>query len=222
MSHDPNLGNSVHKHLVSVGMETPMQVYTEYSTMNDTGKKTEIAHHIKKIMQILELDLKDDSLEETPNRVAKMFYNELFSGLRYENFPKCTVIDNKMASELVVVKNIDVSSTCEHHLVTISGFATVAYIPSGKVLGLSKINRIVGFFAKRPQVQERLTNQIWHALNYILETEDIAVYIDAVHYCVKARGVRDANSSTVTNKLGGKFMAAPELRSEFMTIARGN
>lgn len=222
MSNDAVLGEAVHAHLIQVGVETPMKAYTEYSTMNEAGKKVELAHHVKKIMQILELDLGDDSLEETPNRVAKMYYNELFSGLRYENFPKCTVIDNKMASELVVVKNIDISSMCEHHLITISGFASVAYIPSGKVLGLSKINRIVGFFARRPQVQERLTNQIWHALSYILDTEDIAVYIDATHYCVKARGIRDANSSTVTNKLGGKFMASAELRSEFMSIARGN
>jgi GTP cyclohydrolase I len=149
-----------------------------------------------------------------------MYIDEVYRGLDYANFPKCTVIDNKMASELVCVKEIEVSSTCEHHLVTIDGKATIAYIPSGKVIGLSKINRIVSFFARRPQVQERLTNQVWHALNFILKTDNIAVYIDAVHFCVKARGVRDANSSTITNKLGGEFMKDPSLRAEFMSIAR--
>jgi GTP cyclohydrolase I len=220
MSHDRVLGTAVRDHLLSLGVETPMSVWSENSYLDNGSKKVQIAEHVRGIMQVLGLDLRDDSLEDTPNRVAKMYIDEVYRGLDYANFPKCTVIDNKMASELVCVKEIEVSSTCEHHLVTIDGKATIAYIPSGKVIGLSKINRIVSFFARRPQVQERLTNQVWHALNFILKTDNIAVYIDAVHFCVKARGVRDANSSTITNKLGGEFMKDPSLRAEFMSIAR--
>lgn len=223
MAFDPVLGKQIQEHLISCGIETPMnnlwgtnQYYTK-----DEHKKQVIEHSVREIMTVLGLDLSDDSLADTPRRVAKMYVDEVFSGLNYDNFPKCTVIENKMDSELVVVKGIEVSSTCEHHLITISGFAHVAYIPNNLVIGLSKINRIVSFFARRPQVQERLTNQIWHTLNAILDTEDIAVYIDATHYCVKARGVRDASSSTVTNKLGGSFFNNPALRSEFMSIARG-
>jgi GTP cyclohydrolase I len=171
-------------------------------------------------MNVLHLDLEDDSLVDTPRRVAKMYVNEFFKGLDYEHFPKCTVIENKMDAGMVAEKGIKVMSNCEHHFVVIDGVATVAYIPNQKVLGLSKLNRIVNFFARRPQVQERLTNQIWHTLNFILDTEDVAVYIDAVHYCVRSRGVEDADSSTVTSKLGGVFMHSPDTRAEFMAIAR--
>lgn len=217
MSNNPELGKKVHEHLLNIGVETPMIP----KLIPKDVQLAQITSNIESIMKTLGLDLTDDSLEDTPKRVAKMFVNEMYAGLDYDNFPKCTVIENKMASELVVVKEIELHSTCEHHLVTIDGKASVAYIPSGKVLGLSKINRIVSFFARRPQVQERLTNQIWHSLNYILGTDNIAVYVDAVHYCVKARGIRDSYSSTVTNKLGGVFMSDPALRSEFMSIARG-
>lgn len=216
MSTDKDLGWKVNDHLLSLGLETPM---TAFAGTTDEYKKSRIEHHIREIMTVLGLDLRDDSLIETPHRVAKMYIDEVYRGLDYNNFPKCTVIDNKMSSELVVVRDIEVSSNCEHHLVQIDGKATVAYIPSSKVIGLSKIGRVVSFFSRRPQVQERLTNQIWHALSFILQTENIAVYIDAVHYCVKARGLRDANSSTVTNRLGGSFMTNPMLRSEFMSIA---
>lgn len=216
MSNNPELGKKVNEHLIKVGVETPMTP----KIVPKEVQLSQIASNIEAIMRTLHLDLNDDSLEDTPKRVAKMFINEMYAGLDYDNFPKCTVIENKMASELVVVKEIELHSTCEHHLVTIDGKATIAYIPAGKVLGLSKINRIASFFARRPQVQERLTNQIWHTLNYILDTDNIAVYIDAVHYCVKARGIRDSYSSTVTNKLGGVFMTDPALRSEFMAIAR--
>jgi GTP cyclohydrolase I len=216
MSNDVELGKRVHEHLVKVGVETPM---TPNIVPKEVQLKT-IEGAIDAIMRTLHLDLNDDSLIETPKRVAKMYINEMYRGLNYDNFPKCTVIANKMGSELVTVKEIEVSSTCEHHLITIDGLATIAYIPKSKVMGLSKFNRITSFFARRPQVQERLTNQIWHALNFILDTDDIAVYIDAIHFCVKARGVRDANSSTVTNKLGGAFMTNPALRAEFMAIAR--
>lgn len=216
MSTDKDLGWKVNDHLLSLGLETPM---THSVMSTNEYKKSMIEHHIRGIMTTLGLDLRDDSLIETPHRVAKMYIDEVYRGLDYNNFPKCTVIDNKMSSELVVVRDIEVSSNCEHHLVQIDGKATVAYIPSSKVIGLSKIGRVVSFFSRRPQVQERLTNQIWHALSFILQTENIAVYIDAVHYCVKARGLRDANSSTVTNRLGGSFMTNPMLRSEFMSIA---
>ena len=148
------------------------------------------------IMNALGLDLRDDSLEETPHRIAKMYVDEVFSGLDYSQFPKITVIENKMnVEEMVCVEDIDLTSTCEHHFVTIDGSAKVAYIPNEKVIGLSKINRLVRFFAQRPQVQERLTQQILVAMQTLLGTENVAVTISAVHYCVKARGVKDGNST---------------------------
>jgi GTP cyclohydrolase I len=172
-------------------------------------------------MQVLGLDLNDDSLVETPKRVAKMYVNEIFWGLDYEAFPKCTTVNNKMKyNEMVVERNVNVQSNCEHHFVVIDGLATVAYVPKDKVLGLSKINRIVEYFSKRPQIQERLTEQIFHTLQYILDTEDVAVLIDAQHYCVKSRGVEDTGSSTVTVRLGGGFKNHPEVRNEFYQIAR--
>ena len=172
---------------------------------------------MREILTLLELDLTDDSLEETPHRIAKMYVDEIFSGLDYSNFPKITVIENKMdMSEMVRVKGITVTSTCEHHLVTIDGLATVAYIPRGKIIGLSKINRIVRFFAQRPQVQERMTQQILVALQTLLESDDVAVTIDATHYCVKSRGVMDATSETTTTALGGIFKSNPATRHEFL------
>ena len=214
---DPELGRKIHEHLVKVGVETP-------TVENDLDRKEKIdvieAHFIG-IMKALGLDLKDDSLVDTPKRVAKMYVNEIFWGLDYDAFPKCTTVDNKMAyDEMVVERNVIVMSNCEHHFVTIDGLATVAYVPNKKVLGLSKINRIVEYFAKRPQIQERLTEQVFHALCYILETDDVAVMIDAQHYCVKSRGVEDTGSSTVTCKLGGGFKTDPAARAEFLSIAR--
>ncbi|WED24215.1 GTP cyclohydrolase I FolE [Vibrio sp. JC009] len=195
------------------GLETPM-------LPNDIGraeKKERIEHHMREILNLLELDLTDDSLEETPGRIAKMYVDEIFSGLDYANFPKITVIENKMnVSEMVRVKDITVTSTCEHHLVTIDGKAAVAYIPRGKIIGLSKINRIVRFFAQRPQVQERMTQQILVALQALLESDDVAVTIDATHYCVKSRGVMDATSETTTTALGGIFKSNPATRHEFL------
>lgn len=219
MKTDKQLGELVHNHLVKLGIETPMT--SAAAASSDEFKISEIESHIAKIMRVIGLELNDDSLAETPNRVAKMYVNELFKGLDYSHFPKCTTIDNKMDAGMVITRNISVMSSCEHHLLTIAGAATVAYIPKDKVLGLSKLNRVVKFFCQRPQVQERLTNQIWHALNHILGTDDIAVYIDAAHFCVKARGIEDMNSSTVTNKLGGVFKTSPAVRSEFMSIAQG-
>lgn len=214
---DPELGQKIHEHLVKMGVETP-------TVENDLDRKDKIEiieKHFTEIMKTLGLDIRDDSLVETPKRVAKMYVNEIFWGLDYDAFPKCTTVDNKMAyDEMVVERNVIVMSNCEHHFVTIDGLATVAYVPSKKVLGLSKINRIVEYFAKRPQIQERLTEQVFHALCYILETDNVAVMIDAQHYCVKSRGVEDTGSSTVTCKLGGGFKTDPAARAEFLSIAR--
>ena len=212
---DPELGKLVHEHLVKCGVETP----TEPNTLDRKEKIDLIEGHFTKIMQALGLDLSDDSLIETPKRVAKMYVNEIFWGLDYDAFPKCTTVDNKMKyDEMVIERNVNVQSNCEHHFVVIDGVATVAYIPKQKVLGLSKINRVVEYFAKRPQIQERLTEQVYHALQFILETDDIAVVIDAQHYCVKSRGVEDVGSSTVTSKIGGVFKSDPSVRLEFMNI----
>ena len=214
---DPELGRKVHEHLVKVGVETP----TVPNNYDRKEKIEQIEAHFTHIMRILGLDLSDDSLMETPKRVAKMYVNEIFWGLDYEAFPKCTTVNNKMKyNEMVVERNVSVQSNCEHHFVVIDGLATVAYVPKDRVLGLSKINRIVEYFSKRPQIQERLTEQIFHTLQYILDTEDVAVMIDAQHYCVKSRGVEDTGSSTVTSRLGGGFKSDIAVRNEFYSIAR--
>jgi GTP cyclohydrolase I len=215
---DPQLGLAVHEYLVSCGVETPT---IDTKNLDRKDKIEGIEKHFASIMHLLGLDLRDDSLNETPKRVAKMYVNEIFYGLDYEAFPKCTTVANKMEyDEMVVERNVNVQSNCEHHFIVIDGLATVAYIPKDRVLGLSKINRIVEYFSKRPQIQERLTEQIFHALVYILGTDNIAVLIDAQHYCVKSRGIEDTGSSTVTSKLGGGFKQDPALRAEFMSIAR--
>lgn len=213
---NPELGKSVGEYLIKKGVETPMKnVYSD----KDEQKKI-IKDSFFNIMTALNLDLEDDSLVDTPNRVSKMFVDEIFYGLDYSNFPKCTTVDNKMKyEEMVIVKNITAISSCEHHFITIDGHCHVSYIPGKKVLGLSKINRIVDFFSKRPQIQERCTEQIYHALSFILETEDVAVVIEGVHYCVKARGVKDTDSSTVTSKMGGVFLTNSDCRREFLTLA---
>tara|TARA_B100002019_G_C21203360_1_gene565271 strand:+ start:381 stop:1061 length:681 start_codon:yes stop_codon:yes gene_type:complete len=212
---DPALGQSIHEYLVRQGVETPVVD----NKLSRTDKIEVIEKHFTKIMEALGLDLTDDSLQDTPKRVAKMYVNEIFWGLDYDAFPKCTAVDNKMKyDEMVVERNINVQSNCEHHFVVIDGLATVGYIPNQKVLGLSKINRIVEYFAKRPQIQERLTEQVFHALQAILETDSVAVVVDAQHYCVKSRGVEDTGSYTVTSKLGGVFKSDPSVRTEFMNI----
>lgn len=199
--------------LVAQGLETPYY---------DTGKTPEekkelIAQKMREVMEIIGLDVKDDSLQDTPNRIAKMYINEIFSGLDYNNFPKITVIENKMKiDEMIKVRDITVTSTCEHHFVVIDGKAKVAYMPKNKIIGLSKINRIVQFFAQRPQVQERLTQQILVALQTLLETESVAVSITATHYCVKSRGIKDASSSTTTTAVKGHFRTNPASRHEFI------
>lgn len=214
----PELGQRVHEHLVACGVETPMKP----NKLIRTDKIHIIEGHMKAIMETLGLDLEDDSLIETPKRWAKMVTNETMWGLDYEAFPKCTAVDNKMKyDEMVVERGVAVYSNCEHHILPIVGKATVAYVPKNKVLGLSKINRVVEYFSKRPQIQERLTEQIYHALQFILETDDIAVMIEAEHLCVSSRGVEDTGSNTVTSKLGGGFKTDPAARAEFYQLARG-
>ncbi|MCZ8501193.1 GTP cyclohydrolase I FolE [Vibrio lentus] len=203
----------VREALLARGLETPMTP----SEMNPNQKYNRIKGLLTEVVSTLGLDLTDDSLAETPHRIAKMYVHEIFSGLDYDNFPKISVIENKMSvDEMVKVSDIDLTSTCEHHFITIDGLAEVAYIPEHKILGLSKINRIVRFFAQRPQVQERLTQQILVAIQTLVETENVAVTIKATHYCVKSRGVMDANSETSTTALGGIFKTNPQTRAEFL------
>jgi GTP cyclohydrolase I len=199
--------------LVEQGLETPM-IETGLSSEQ---KYERIKGLMTEVMDTLGLDLRDDSLAETPHRISKMYVREIFSGLDYTKFPRLSLIENKMgANEMVKVRDIDLTSTCEHHFVTIDGVAKVAYIPGEKIIGLSKINRIVRFFAQRPQVQERLTRQILVALQTLLGTENVAVSIDATHYCVKSRGVMDSNSQTSTTALGGCFIDNIHTRAEFL------
>ncbi|KZY97066.1 GTP cyclohydrolase I FolE, partial [Oleiphilus sp. HI0072] len=192
-------------------------VQTPYT---DEQKYQRIKGLLAEVVATLGLDLQDDSLAETPHRIAKMYLEEIFSGLDYQNFPKIAVIENKMnVDEMVKVSRINLISTCEHHFVTIDGLAKVAYIPAEKIIGLSKINRIVKFFSQRPQVQERLTKQILVALQVLLNTDNVAVSINATHYCVKSRGIMDANSETSTTALGGSFKTNPQTRAEFLQEA---
>lgn len=203
----------VREALIARGLETPLI----HNGLTPEQKQRRIMESFSDIAYTLGLDLSDDSLCETPQRIARMYVSEIFSGLDYENFPKITAIENKMAvDEMIRVSDISLVSTCEHHFVTIDGSATVAYIPAGRVIGLSKINRLVRFFAQRPQVQERLTRQILVALQTLLETDDVAVSINATHYCVKSRGVQDVNSATQTTALGGQFKADARTRAEFL------
>ena len=185
--------------------------------LSDEKKKKIIEKHFAGIMKALGMDMKDDSLKDTPKRVAKMYVEEIFSGLQPSAFPKITVIENKMRyREMVTELNITVNSTCEHHFIPILGVAHVSYIPGKKVIGLSKLNRIVEYFSKRPQVQERLTIQIAEKLKELLEIEDVAVVIDAVHTCVRTRGVKDSLSHTRTSYMSGVYNEAGS-RNEFLS-----
>lgn len=218
---DPVLGESVHRHLLSVGLETP--VIEEKLAVKDEKKIKIIQKNVTTILETLGMDLSDDSLCDTPIRVARMFVNDLYWGLQYDKFPKCTAIDNKMnyGNSFILEKNITLHSTCEHHLVTIDGLATVAYRPQSKVIGLSKMNRIVQFFAKRPQVQERLSEQIAEAISFIAQTPDVAVHIEAKHYCVASRGIQDVNSSTITLSTRGIFSdIGSAIRNEFISTLK--
>ncbi|ATD00839.1 MULTISPECIES: GTP cyclohydrolase I FolE [Pseudoalteromonas] len=199
--------------LIAKGLETPLKDVG----LSSEQKYDKLKGLFTEVVDTLGLDLNDDSLAETPHRIAKMYVHEIFSGLDYETFPKIALIENKMqVDEMVKVNSISLTSTCEHHFVTIDGYAKVAYIPNEKIIGLSKINRIVRFFAKRPQVQERLTQQILIALQALLETDNVAVSINATHYCVKSRGVMDATSETSTTALGGDFKTNSNTRAEFL------
>lgn len=200
------------------GLETPMK--PDAFKLSDTEKKQRIALLFEEIMDVMGLDLTDDSLKGTPERVAKMYIDEIFSGLNPANKPKIALFDNKYHyNQMLVEKNISFYSNCEHHFVPIIGKAHIAYISSGKVIGLSKLNRIVQYYAKRPQVQERLTNQIAEDLKQILDTEHVAVIIDAKHLCVSSRGVKDDASATVTAYYGGKFNT-PEKISELQNYLK--
>ncbi len=203
------------EHLMS-SLETPMR--KDAFVLSAEEKVNLIEEKFADILHILGMDLTDDSLSGTPRRVAKMYVNEIFQGLLPENKPQAKLFDNKYRyGQMLVEKNITVHSYCEHHLVPILGKAHVAYISSGKVIGLSKINRLVRYFAKRPQVQERLTEQIGEELKRALQTEDVAVYIDAEHMCVATRGVEDCASSTVTVHYSGKFKEE-SYRNEYLKI----
>lgn len=200
---------------VGTSFETPMKA--DAFEMDDNLKMSLIEDKFRDIMEIMGLDLTDDSLSGTPQRVAKMYIKEIFSGLNPENKPKIALFENKYKyNEMLVEKDITFYSNCEHHFVPIFGRAHVAYISNGKVIGLSKINRIVEYYAKRPQVQERLTVQIANELKEVMGTEDVAVVIDAVHLCVSSRGVKDVNSSTVTAQFLGKFKE-DATKSEFLS-----
>lgn len=207
--------NEIGDEHIGTSHETPLR--EDAFELDDDIKIELIQKHFKEIMLVMGLDLTDDSLRGTPERVAKMYIKEIFSGLNPKNKPKVKLFENKYKyNQMLVEKDITVFSNCEHHFVPIIGKAHVAYISSGKVIGLSKINRIVQYFAMRPQVQERLTVQIGNELKSLLDTEDIAVVIDADHLCVSSRGIRDTSSSTVTSFYSGKF-EEEDTRKEFLT-----
>lgn len=208
----------VHKILLERGLENPL-IFSPRK-INIEKRKKLISKYISKIMFLLNLDLQNPSISETPNRIVRMYIDEIFSGLDYFNFPKITLIHNNSdIEEIITVRNITLTSTCEHHFVIIDGEATVAYIPKEKIIGLSKINRIICFFASRPQLQERLTQQILVCLQTLLSTENVAVSIEAVHHCVKSRGIKDSNSKTTTTSLGGLFQTHKDMRQEFLFVS---
>ena len=213
---NPELGRAVNKHLDSLGINTPITAAVKADRDEKINKITTLT---AEMLDVLGLDLTDDSLEETPLRVAKMYVDEIFSGLRYDTFPKCTTVENKFSinEEFVLEKNITMYSDCEHHLRPIIGHAHIAYIPGKKVLGLSKLNRGTQYFAQRPQVQERLTQQIAHAIAFITESQDVMVVVDAGHTCVSQRGIKDTQSTTVTATCLGAFSeSGGSLRKEVM------
>ena len=212
---DTNALNGMSNHEIGddhlfTGLETPMK--KDAFKLTDEEKKAKISILFEEIMDVMGLDLKDDSLKGTPDRVARMYIDEVFSGLNPANKPKVALFDNKYQyNQMLVEKDITFYSNCEHHFVPIIGKAHIAYISSGKVIGLSKLNRIVQYYAKRPQVQERLTNQIAEELKFILGTDDVAVIIDAKHLCVSSRGIKDDTSATVTAFYGGTFNTSAKI-----------
>jgi len=204
----------IHDDHLSGNINTPLR--EDAFELSDDEKITKIEQDVRRILETLGMDLTDDSMQGTPKRVAKMFVNELFAGLHPDNKPSASTFENKYKyGEMLVEKNITLYSTCEHHLLPIVGKAHVAYISNGTVVGLSKMNRIVDYFAKRPQVQERLTRQIVNELQRVLGTKNVACVIDAKHLCVNSRGIRDISSSTVTGEFGGEFKEESK-KNEFL------
>lgn len=213
MKDDLKVNSETDEHIFT-SAETPMRV--DAFAMSDEDKMERISHHFREIMETLGLDLSDDSLNGTPGRVAKMYVKEIFSGLNPENKPDATLFENKFGySQMLVQKNITLKSMCEHHFVPIEGKVHIGYISNGYVIGLSKMNRIVQYFGKRPQVQERLNIQIADELKRVLRTDDVAVVIDANHKCVSMRGVEDESSSTITSSYHGRFKNESD-RNEFL------
>lgn len=223
----PNASQGTHHNVDAIGDEhvgtsinTPLR--DDAFDMSDGAKIEAIASKFRDIMEIMGLDLTDDSLSGTPHRVAKMYVQEIFAGLNPANHPDVKTFDNVYGYDhMLVERNITLNSTCEHHFLPIVGVAHVAYIPEGKVVGLSKLNRIVDHYAKRPQVQERLSRQVLKALQEILGTQNVAVVMDAKHLCVSSRGIQDEGSSTVTASYGGLFETAPDVRAEFLQHIEG-
>ena len=206
------------EHLASA-TDTPLRA--DAFELSDSEKIERIEAHFREIMELIGLDLSDDSLQGTPRRVAKMYVQEIFSGLKPDNKPSATLFENKFQyRNMLIEKNIRVQSFCEHHFLPIYGTAHVSYISSGQVIGLSKLNRIVEYYSRRPQVQERLTMQIAAELKEVLQTEDVAVYLDAKHMCVQMRGVEHPHSSTITADYSGKFLN-DHYRQEFLQAIRG-
>lgn len=214
MISEDQLHDDIGNNHIATNASTPLR--TDAFELTEEQKIELIKKDVQNILHTLGMDLSDDSLKGTPNRVAKMFVKEIFGGLNPQKKPSSSTFENKYKyNEMLVEKNITVYSTCEHHLLPIVGRAHVAYISNGKVVGLSKMNRIVDYYAKRPQVQERLTIQIVRELQQVLNTEDVACIIDAKHLCVNSRGIRDIESSTVTAEFGGKFKEEA-VRREFL------
>jgi GTP cyclohydrolase I len=212
-----NYDEIIDDHILT-SIDTPLR--KDAFNLDDELKIELIEKNFKEIMHILGLDLSDESLKDTPKRVAKMYVKEIFSGLNPNNKPKPTLFENKFNfSEMLVEKNITIYSYCEHHFVPITGKAHIAYFPKNHVIGLSKLNRIAQYYAKRPQVQERLTMQIANDLKETLQTDDVAVIIDADHMCVASRGVNDVNSSTITSSYNGRFLN-DEIKKEFLSHIR--
>lgn len=219
---DPELGARVYKHLTELGLETKIDHF--HPRIGDAH--TSLYNGVQGFLGHMGLDINDPSIQDTPTRVAEMFAYELCAGLNYDNFPKCTTTPNGImlsnqtvvgkVDEMVMVRKIRTVTLCEHHFQTISGYTWIAYIPSTQLLGLSKFARVTNFFARRPQVQERMTEQLYAALAFILETPDVAVYQAAVHNCMRARGVMDPESDTITSKMGGRFLSNAALRQEFL------
>ena len=210
-SHEDAMGDDH----VGTSANTPLK--PDAFALSDEEKMEKIESKFREIMDVLGLDLNDDSLSGTPKRVAKMYVKEIFSGVNPKNHPDVKTFENVYGyKHMLVERDINVNSTCEHHFLPIVGHAHVAYIPNGRVVGLSKLNRIVDHYARRPQVQERLTRQILHALQELLGTDDVAVVIDAKHLCVSSRGIQDESSSTVTASYGGLFDNDVDTRNEFL------